>query len=145
MSITRQDVDTILTRRIGAYLEEASMTASGSVNPYLTDPIRWALYMLGVSTASYTAVTDADLGNVAGTAVDALLDLSELRALESVLTNYTNVTTKVGQVEESRSDLGARIRTAIEDKRKRVAAIYDGLLAHPLDGAASSSVRVVSL
>jgi len=145
MSITRQDADTILTRRIGAYLEQANMTANGSVNPYLTDPLRWALYMLGVASASYTAVTDTDLQNVAAASVDALLDLAELRSLEAVLTNFTNVTTRVGQVSEDRSDLGDRIRTAIEDKRKRVAAIYDGLLAHPLDGSASSGVRIVAL
>lgn len=147
MTLTRQDVETVMGRRIGAAMEMVSMTTGdGDINPWLTDPLRWALYMLGYTTTSVIAVTDDDLANVPGALDDAVLDLCELRTLESVRTNYVDVTTRVGQVSEDKSDYATALATLIDDKRRQVAGVYDAVLVHPLsaDGG-SSSVRIVAL
>lgn len=146
MTITRVDAEQILDRRIGAFLAEAGMNAlQDGINPWLTDPLRWALYMLGIESASVVAVTDADLSAIVRSQVDALLDLAELKALEAILTNFTGVDTRVGQVEEDRASLGVQIRQIADRKRKHIASVYADLLAHPLEQVSSTSVRLVSL
>lgn len=146
MSITRQDVEQVMDRRIGAAMTLADMsTSTGEINPWLTDPLRWALYMLGYDSASVVSVTDTDLADVPAGAYDALLDLCELRALEAVRTNYTDVTTRVGQVQESRSDYLVALAATIKDKRATIASIHDDLLVHPLSPDGGSGVRIVAL
>lgn len=147
MTITRQDVEQVMDRRVGAAMDLAGMsTGDGNINPWLTDPLRWALYMLGYQSTSVTAVTDADLASVPATLHDAVLDLCELRALEAVRTNYVDVTTRVGQVSEDRSDYATALAALIDDKRRQVAGVYDAILVHPLsaDGG-STSVRIIAL
>ncbi len=146
MSITRQDIEQVMDRRIGAALTLAGMTTGdGNINPWLTDPLRWALYMLGYDATSVVSVTDSDLADVPAGAYDALLDLCELRALEAVRTNYTDVTTRVGQVEEDRSDYLTALAATIKDKRSTIASIHDDLLKHPLSPDGGSGVRIVAL
>lgn len=146
MTITRQDVEQVMDRRVGAAMDLAGMsTGDGNINPWLTDPLRWALYMLGYDATSVVSVTDADLADVPAGAYDALLDLCELRALEAVRTNYTDVTTRVGQVEEDRSDYLTALAATIKDKRSTIASIHDDLLKHPLSPDGGSGVRIVAL
>lgn len=147
MTITRQDVEQVMDRRVGAAMELAGMsTGDGNINPWLTDPLRWALYMLGYTSTSIVAVTDSDLADVPAGAVDALLDLCELRTLEAVRTNYIDVTTRVGQVSEDKSDYATALTAMIEDKRKQVAGVHDALLVHPLTATGgSSTVRIIAL
>lgn len=145
MSITRIEVEQVLDRRLGNFLAEASMTSDSGVNPWLTDPLRWALYMLGIETASIVTVTDADLEAVQRSQVDALLDLCELKALEAVQTNYKSITTWVGAVKEDPASFVENLASMILVKRKHVAALYGALLAHPLEQASDTTVRLVSL
>lgn len=146
MSVTRQDVELVMDRRIGAAMALAGMvTSDSSVNPWLTDPLRWALYMLGYEASGVTSVTDTDLASVPGNAIDALLDLCELRTLEAVRTNYTDVTTRVGQVQEDHSDYLTALAATIRDKRAQIASVHDDLLQHPLSPEGGSGVRIVAL
>ena len=125
MTITRYEVEQVLDRRLGNFLAEASMTSDSGVNPWLTDPLRWALYMLGIETASIVTVTDVDL--------------------EAVQTNYKSITTWVGAVKEDPASFVENLASMILAKRKHVAALYGALLAHPLEQASDTTVRLVSL
>jgi len=142
VSVTRVEVEQILHRRCGQYLTEAGMSVQDGVNPWLTDPLRWALAMLGIESASIVAVTDTDLANVTRGQVDALLDLAELRALESVLTNLTDVKVSAGPLSVNASELPDRLATIIATKRDAVGAMHARLLVAPLDGAGETIARL---
>jgi hypothetical protein len=141
MSITRAQAEQILQYRIGGYLSDAGMTVDDSPNPWLTDPLRWALAMLGITTASIVDVTDADLAAVTAAQTDAMLDLAELRTLEAVQTNLVSVGTWVGPIKEDTSRTVDALAAIIATKRKQVAQNYGSLLVLPVD----SSVRKASL
>lgn len=134
MSITRSDVDAIITKRLGALLVEADMTTEVGLNQHLIDPLGWALRALGYGQTSYTDVTDADLSLVAVGHVDALLDLTELRTLESVGGNLTAVDVTIGAISERKSTLGDRVTKLVTDKRKTVQARWGEYLTQPLEG-----------
>lgn len=90
MAITRAQVEQILIRRCGRKLALVGLdgvTANGT-NEDLSDPIVSALGVIGVGVANLAAVTDADLVAVTANLAGALIDLAELRALESVLGNW---------------------------------------------------------
>ena len=145
MSITRVDAEQILDRRLGAFLAEAGMTSSSGVNPWLTDPLRWALSALGVESASMVAVTDDDLAALDAAKVDALLDLTELKALEAVQTNLTSVDVTAGPLQERRGQLGDRLGEMVREKRKICAARYGQWLSMPLtdDAPRRASLRAL--
>jgi hypothetical protein len=124
MTITRYEVEQILSRRIGGYLTVASMTSDSGVNPWLTDPLRWALTAMGYTTASYTAVTDSDLAGVADARIGALLDLTELRALEAVYSNLTAVSNKAGPLQDDYNDLARRLEKMRDNKRAEILAVH---------------------
>ena len=141
MALLRNDVETILTKRVGAFLVAVAMNGVYP-NPALSDPMAWALRMLGLTPASYTTVVDSDLVSVSGSMVDALFDLAELRTLESVQQNLTKVTTKAGPVEERLGELGDRLLKLIPEKRKAVAAMHGPLLAYSLGEGDKRPVRI---
>jgi hypothetical protein len=139
----RADVEAVITKRLGALLAEAGMTSTGA-NPHLIDPIAWALRALGYPLASLTDLTDADLAEVVPAHVDALLDLAELRALESVGGNLTAVDVTIGSVAERRGMLAERVAKLVEGKRATVTARWGSILAQPLQDQ-GGPVRLVSL
>lgn len=145
MAITRIEAEQILTQRMAGILTEADMLADDTPSPWLTDALRWALFMLGIDTASVAAVTDDDLATVQRSQVDALLDLTELRALEAVQTNYVNVTTWVGAVKEDPAKFMENLAAMIQTRRQQIAARYAALLVRPLDPSVSTRVRLVAL
>lgn len=105
-SFTRADVETDLVSRIGAWMVAAGLdgaTVDGS-NLSLNSAIGWAIRQAGGTVTSPSAVADADVQTV--TDYDLLTGLAELRALESVLGNYTAVDKKAGPVELKSSQLG---------------------------------------
>ena len=106
MSITRSDVDAIITKRLGALLVEADMTTEVGLNQHLIDPLGWALRALGYGQTSYTDVTDDDLSLVAVGHVDS----------------------------ERKSNLGDRVAKLVTDKRKTVQARWGEYLTQPLEG-----------
>lgn len=146
MSITRIEVEQVLTRRLGSFLAEADMDAlQDGVNPWLTDPLRWALTALGYIVASITAVTDSDLSGVETAHTEALLDLTELRTLEAVQANLTAVDVTAGPLSERRSQLADRIGEMITERRKVYGSRYAGLLATPLSGDAPKLASMAAL
>lgn len=123
--MTRAQVEAILIRRVGglfAACERDGTTATGA-NLDLNDPIGWAIRQCGGATAAPSLVTDADLTTVSDT--DQLLDLAELRALESALQNYDAVDLRAGPRTESFDQLGKRLEALITRKRKQLAADYN--------------------
>ena len=146
MTITRIEVEQVLGRRLGAFLAEAGIsTIQDGVNPWLTDPLRWALSALGYVTAGITAVTDGDLAAVAAAHTDALLDLTELRALEAVQTNLTAVDVTAGPLGERRSQLADRIGEMVAERRKVYGNRYASLLVAPLSGDAPKLASMAAL
>ena len=144
MAITRAGVETVLTARTGALLREADMACEAGANPHLSDPIAWAMRALGYGVGSLATVTDADLQAVAPHHIDALLDLAELRTLESVGGNLAAVDVTVGPVSERRSSLGPRVDKLIETKRAAVQARWGGVLREPL-AEAGGNVSLLAL
>lgn len=137
MSITRIEIEQVVARRLGGFLAEAGMDAlQDGVNPWLTDPLRWALSMLGYATASFTSVTDDDLAPVADGHVEALLDLCELRMLESIQTNLASVDVTAGPLQEKRSQLATALAEIITERRKIYGARHGHLLDQPLSDEA---------
>ena len=145
MAVTIERIETVLGRRIGNYLAAAGMSAESSPNPYLSDPIAWALRMLGYPTEELDAATDDDLTSLAVAHQDALLDLAELRALESCLTQYSRVSGSVGPVSEQWGELGNRLATLVKTKRDNVAAQHGSLLTQPLTPTDKRPVQVQAL
>lgn len=122
MAITREQLDTIIIRRIGAMLAQCNMdgTTSDGTNADLVDPLRWALKQSGYSTLSILNVTDTDLEDVPTTSLDLVLDLFELRCLESASTKLTEVDEVAGPREKKFSQLGRRLKDLIDDKTKLI-------------------------
>jgi hypothetical protein len=89
MGLTRAAAEAILVGRCGKILALAGLdgTTVDGTNPDLADPIRSGLASLGLATATVGAVVDADLAAIASETLDQLLDVAEVRALESALGN----------------------------------------------------------
>jgi hypothetical protein len=121
MTLTRAQAETILVRRVGGLLSAAGLavTTAGS-NADLNDPLAWAIGQAGGTVSDRSAVVDADLVTVSGD--DQLLDLAELRALETVAGNLATVDVTFGPHSEKLGQLGSRLELLIARKRKQVAA-----------------------
>ena len=144
MTITRLQVEAVLTKRLGALLDEAEMTAGAGGNPHMIDPIAWALRALGYGTSSLADLTDVDLETVAAAHVDPLLDLAELRTLESIASNLTSVDVTIGPVQERKGMLADRVAKLVLDKRKGVQARWGHVLEQPLEDT-GGPVRLLAL
>ena len=126
MATTRAQVETILIRRAGKWLIAAGLdgtTISGS-NVDLNDPLGFAIRACGGTVASIASVADADLATVPDSDLDKLLDIAELRTLESILGNYRLVDAKAGPVEAKASQLADRLERAIARLRSQLAIRY---------------------
>lgn len=146
MTVTRTQVEYIITKRLGGYLARAEMTGeTGEDNEYLADPIGWAMRLLGYSPASIITVTDDDLADVASGHTDALLDLAELRTIESMITNLDDVNITAGPVRSEWTALRTDLMKQLIAKRSAVSAMWGHLLSTPLDGDAAKSVRLIAL
>ena len=126
MTLTRAQAESILIRRCGKLLTAAELdgtTVSGA-NADLNDPIASALRQCGLTVANIASVADSDLTALADSDIDKLLDLSELRTLESCLGNLDLVDVADGVLKESFGQLGARLERAIERKRTAITRTY---------------------
>jgi hypothetical protein len=126
MSLTRANVESILVKRCGRLLTAADLDGStvDGTNADLNDPIGWAVRQAGYTVTDITAVADADLASVATTNYDELLDLAELRALETILGNLDDVNIKIGPRSEDLSDLARQVEKRLELQRKKVELEY---------------------
>lgn len=125
MSLTRAQAEAILVQRIGGWLTNASLpvTIVGS-NAALNDPLGYGIRIAGGTVTSYALVADADLLTVADADLDMLLDVAELRALESVLSNFALVDAKAGPVEAKSSQFADRLMKVIDRLRAQLAIRY---------------------
>ena len=125
MTLTRANIEAILVQRCGAYMTAAGMvvTVAGS-NANLNDPIGYAVRMSGGTVASYVAVADADILTVDSTDYDKLLDIAELRTLDSVATNLDDVDLTVGPRSEKLNQLALNLQAIMERKATRVEKSY---------------------
>lgn len=131
MALTRAAAEAVLVRRLGGLLAAAGLAVTtAGANADLNDPLAWAVGQAGGSVSDRTAVTDADLTTVDGD--DRLLDLAELRALESVAGNLALVDVTFGPHKESLGQLGERLEKLIARKRAQVARDH-GIGAGALD------------
>ena len=107
MAITRANVESMLIRRVGQLFSLIGLdgTTVDGTNVDLNDPIASALLRLDYAVADITVVADIDLAAVSTDDYQAVLDLAELRALESWLGNNTLVNFRLGPRSESFSDL----------------------------------------
>jgi hypothetical protein len=134
MTITRSAVLTVLDHRCGAFLTEARKMTGDPTKPNEEQCIGWAVRLLGYTTASLTDCVDGDLSPIPDAKADALLDLAELRTLESVQTNLTQVSSTTGPLRDEWNDLSKRLADIIGHKRANIAAQHGISLDKPLDG-----------
>ena len=125
MSLTRANIETILVKRCGPLMTAAGMatTVLGS-NADLNDPIGYAVRKAGGSVTSFVAVADADIAGVDELGYDQLLDLAELRTLETILGNLDDVDLRVGPRDEKFSQLRTDTEKRMERLQKRIEKEY---------------------
>lgn len=127
------DVQAVVGDRCGALLVEARAATGDPTKPSVDQCIGWALRMLGYATASILAPVNGEVTAVAALHVDALLDLAEMRTLESILTNLNGVDLTTGPVTEDFSDLPDRLAKLIPEKRKAIGLMWGKYLTQPFD------------
>lgn len=139
------EVTAVVTDRCGAFLAQAHTLTGDPSKPSIAQAIAWAIRAMGGTTALLTGVTDAEVTTVTGAQVDALLDLAELKTLESIQTNLTAVNVTAGPVRQEYNDLSARLASIVKDKRTQIDARHRQWLSEPLTSSApkQASVRAV--
>ena len=132
MALTVAAVTTVINKRVGQFA-----TIVNVADDEIQDAIGWAIRTLGESTADVLAVTDTDLSTIIPSEYDALLGLSELRTLETILQNYMQIDRSVQSTSESFDQLRRMLEKRIPEMRENIQAQYGHLLAFPLtaDGA----------
>ena len=130
---TLSDVLSIVDDRCGALLVEARAATGDPTKPSVYQCSGWGLRMLGYATASILVPNNGEVVAVVDAKVDALLDLAELRTLESILTNLNGVDLTTGPVSEDFSDLPDRIAKMIPEKRKAIGLMWGKYLVQPFD------------
>ena len=139
MAVTRANVEVNLIRRLGNLMTKAEMdgsTADGT-NTDLADPIGWALRQAGYPTADITDPTTAEVAAAVGD-IDQVMDLSEMRTLESILGGLDDVDITLGPRDEKLSQLAEQAEkklVAIQDKIQKLysfsaAALTTGTLTY---------------
>jgi hypothetical protein len=143
--ISPNEVREIVGNRLAALLAQAQTLAGDAFTPSFEQATAWALRALGYPAASVLGATAGEVQAVSAGHVDALLDLVELRMLESIQTGWTAVTVKAGPVQEDYSSLADRLDKIVTEKRANVAARHGQWLAVPLTGNAPkrASLRAV--
>jgi hypothetical protein len=122
MSLTKADLDAELVDRAGGLLAFVgrSVDVTGA-NPATVGPLREGLASLGLGTASFGAIADADLAAVAPANVQQLIDVAEYRLLQNVLGWLTKVDQSIGMGSQSlgqvRRDLLQTLRSLSDTLR----------------------------
>ena len=142
---TVEDVQEIVSNRYAALLAQAQTLSGDSFTPSIEQATAWSLRALGYPVASLRFAAPDELAAVADGKLDALLDLVELRMLESIQTGFTAVTVKAGPVQEDYNHLADRLDKIVNEKRANVAARHGQWLLVALTGNAPkrASLRAV--
>ena len=126
MQLTVAVIEAELLVRLGPYLKRVGLdgTAADGTNSALRGPIRGAVRALGLATADPIAVADADVAGVSGCALERLLDVAELKALEICWGNWPEVDQQAGEERQDLSQLADRIDRRIRFLSDRIAGTY---------------------
>lgn len=129
----------MLIARCGKLLAAAGLDGStvDGTNAALSDPLAEALRSLGVAPASPASPSTADLAGVADASAPQLLDVAELRALETVLSNWAEPDQVAGQ--DNRQDLG-KLRDSLERTVARKSERARSLYGYGADATASAGL-----
>jgi predicted AlkP superfamily pyrophosphatase or phosphodiesterase len=106
------------------------MTAAGlavtsdGANADLNEPIAWSLRLLSISVSDPTDVSDSEVGSVAASDFNKLVDYAELRLLQTVFNNLDDVDLTSGPMAEDYSDLAERLETRIARLEARLRELY---------------------
>lgn len=93
--------------------------------PDITDPLAYALRWSSYALDSPLAVIDADVASISQDDIDQILDLTELRLLETIHTKLLQyVDNSVGQYNESLSQHAAGLKERIATLNAKVASDY---------------------
>ena len=133
---TVAEVQAVIDNRCAALLALARTIAGSVLTPDVNQSISWALRVLGYPVASPLTATGAEVQAVSAGHLDALLDLVELRTLESIQIGLAAVTVKAGPVQEDYNHLADRLDKIVPEKRKNVAARHGQWIDVPLTGEA---------
>lgn len=134
MPITRLQIETLLvgadavSGRAGRIAVKARLYAAANVTvgaiASLADPIGEALRSLAVYAADPTDPTDDDLAVVESTDFGQLVDVAELRLLESCLGNWDRWDETAGADSQAQGKLGELLQKRIDELRKKLLALY---------------------
>lgn len=92
MTITRANLESILVKRCGSMMSLVNMAVTyAGANADLNDPIGYALRWAGYSVDDVSSVSNADVAELEDADIDQILDVAELRILQSIQGNYTLV------------------------------------------------------
>lgn len=141
---TVADVTVAIEDRCAAFLAQARALTGDSVTPGTALAVGWAVRMLGYPTGSLLTATDSEVGAVDSEKLDALLDLAELRTLESIQTNLTAVSVTAGPLREEYGKLGDQLAEIVRERRGVIGNRYGKWLAEPLtDAVRRARLRVL--
>ena len=130
MALTVSEVIRIIELRAGQFADISNVS-----NQEMYDAMGWATRTLGNDTVSVLTVTDTDLSVITAGEYDAMLGLTELRTLETILQNYLQVDRSVMDTNESFDQLRKMLEKRIPELRKNLQAQYGHILAYPLTSA----------
>lgn len=115
-TITRAEAETVLLRRCAAWMESVEMDyqTNDGTNADLNDPLGTALRWLGKTVTEHANISDADLSGISSAQVAEMLDIAELRLLESIQRNFAAVDVEITPYSEKFGQLGRRLDRVIE-------------------------------
>lgn len=116
MPVTVADIEIELLLSVGPYLRKVGLdgTTADGTNPALRGAIRRAVGRLGIATADPIAVADDDLADLSRDNYETLLDLAELRALETCWGNWPEYDEQDGTEGQKLSQLADRLERRIK-------------------------------
>jgi hypothetical protein len=111
--------------------------ASGPTELY-NDPLGFAISLVGRPSATPNAITDSDVGAVAGRWF-MFLDLAEYRLIRSMLGSFTDI----DQTDNGRTDSYARLADRAQERADNLMEQYKQFLTPFRGGASSGAIRFV--
>jgi hypothetical protein len=126
MPLTVAAIESELLVRVGPYLARVGLdgTTAGGANAALRGPVRRAILAVGGSMADPITPSDADVAAVRGPALERLLDVAELRALENCWGNWPKVNFSAGGNSQELGDLSSRLEKRIASLQARTRGPY---------------------
>jgi hypothetical protein len=119
MAITRANLEAVLIKRAGKL-----MTVAGT-NADLADPIAFSLRELGITVATLNSPTDAEVASAGADDTNQLLDVAEIRILQTVLNHVLDlVNTEAGQRADEYGQLAAGIQQRLDRLEERARRLY---------------------